>query len=482
MGVRSCQPCDDCWQEFMWTQCGVQWLQDNGCYDSWGAPNANESLILKDWLNLTRNERWAEARDNGYIAERLSCRETDLRSTGRFASGRNSVLPHIKDRSSSVPLVPVGQDIIVRTREPSRTRSIRVGVGEEPVELPVPTSKDFTDVAIGISEVRTQSSAMSKQLAEILRPRVMSSARAASKTDNADSERVGSARAKTRIQLPHVNSSADEIAEIVADARPKMAALKAISALKPSSVFRAGQSGQPVRILCYGDSLTVGFSTTAGKLLPYGRHISDELEKKFNANEVYVCGLSGAQASEMAAGLHGTVTNCVKQKDQGLGSVLEMDRNFDLVLIMAGTNDLLRAKEASDIMDNIRKLHECCHSYGVKTIAMAPPKAPKKDTDQCFNAGRQELKQLLMEWAENEDQCLSVHDPMTWLSCTKAEFWDRDKLHFGADGSCLLGTELANVVANHIGTVNKATICKVATPLRIPRERRIRASSDASKR
>lgn len=190
----------------------------------------------------------------------------------------------------------------------------------------------------------------------------------------------------------------------------------------------------------------------------------------------FVCGLSGAQASEMADGVHGTVKNCVKQSDQGLGSVLEMDRNFDLVLIMAGTNDLLRAKKASIIMDNLQKLHEACHAKGVKTLAIPPPKAPKKDCDKGFNAGRQALVELLVEWARDENQCLAVQDPMAWLSCANTKLWDKDLLHFGAEGACLLGTELANVVANQIGAFNKASICKVATPLR-----RNRATNEASK-
>lgn len=405
MGV-SCRPNDEHWHEFMWTQLGINWLMDHGCHDSWGAPAANESLLMRDWENLVRNDRWAEAFNERYIAERSDFEEMDLPGTDRV---RNNVV------SGN------GQVAVRSEREkPSSVRSEREDPSSVRSERENPSSRPAKHALLHTTEP------CQKNIIKVVAK------------DGSPS-----------VAPPAVPSKA--VADVMSDARSKMAAMKALNALKPSSVFRAGNGNQPLRILCYGDSLTVGFSTMGGGLLPYGRYLSNELAKKYSAIEVFVFGLSGAQAVEMAVGVNGTVTNCARQADRGLGSVLEMDRNFDLALIMAGTNDLMRGKTGSFIMEHVQKLHEACHTRGVKTIAVAAPKAPKYERDAEFNRNRDAFAETLADWVKCQTMCVSVFDPATCMSCKENDLWDKDRLHLDAAGACRLGTELADVVAEQIG-------------------------------
>lgn len=216
--------------------------------------------------------------------------------------------------------------------------------------------------------------------------------------------------------------------------------------------FRSGTAElATVRVLCYGDSLTVGFFDNGRQYEPYGRALADALAAALNKSvEVLVCGQSGHTANEMARNLDAPVlTDVGGLLSKGLRHVLrEQKQKPHLVLIMAGTNDLGREYKPPAVLADVRRLHAACHECGVPTVAMSPPPAPRA-LQSAFEENRRCLLGLLQKFA-------ACHYPKTRDFINPSELvpavlgspmWDLDGLHFSPAGSKLLGQRLASFVA-----------------------------------
>lgn len=205
--------------------------------------------------------------------------------------------------------------------------------------------------------------------------------------------------------------------------------------------------GAPVRVLCYGDSLTAGFADGGCAFEPYGRALAEAMAGLGTPCEVSVCGLSGKTASEMVAGMDSGLTDMMGNWGKGLRRALREDGPFDLVVIMAGTNDIGYGHRPEEIVKDVRQLHVACHELGVKTCLLPPPSAPCGDAP--WHATRRQAKQRMEEFAESMSSIACVIDPSTIVpaiagsAASGASMWDPDKLHFSPVGSRCLGKELA---------------------------------------
>merc|ERR1719341_2141705 len=81
----------------------------------------------------------------------------------------------------------------------------------------------------------------------------------------------------------------------------------------------------PRRILCYGDSLTVGFCCGGKFFEPYGRTMARTLGCSGLACSVSVCGLSGASAEEMLNASRGSFVDVTGCRCKGLATILNED-------------------------------------------------------------------------------------------------------------------------------------------------------------
>lgn len=208
--------------------------------------------------------------------------------------------------------------------------------------------------------------------------------------------------------------------------------------------FVAGEGGMSKRrILCYGDSLTVGYCSSGQLFEPYGRALSQQLAAAGVACEVSICGLSGRTAKEMAAAATSTLVDVCGNRGKGLRRALEEDGPFDLVIIMAGTNDMGHGTPLQSILQDIHSLHETCHARCVPTVALAPPPAPG------VGAAREALRQSFVGMLRTALQCMRgtvcCVDPADYVPLASPAFWERDGLHFSPLGSRTLGHHLAKL-------------------------------------
>jgi len=196
-----------------------------------------------------------------------------------------------------------------------------------------------------------------------------------------------------------------------------------------------------VHILCYGDSLTAGFCSGGRQFEPYSRTLESTLVEAGSDNpRVIECGLSGLTAEEMVADLDsGMIVDVCRMRRQGLRWLMAEHGVPDLVIIMAGTNDFAYQRDMSVILQDIITLHEACHEFGAKTIAMAPP-----STDR---SARKALSLRLKAWAKRTPDVIAFVDPeVNIVPRHRCECWEPDNVHLSPYGYQCLGRELAMIV------------------------------------
>lgn len=246
---------------------------------------------------------------------------------------------------------------------------------------------------------------------------------------------------------------------------------RASLAQMPISVSKAeAGAGVPLRILCYGDSLTAGFANGGNAFEPYGRAMADTLGGLGTPCDVSVCGHSGKTASEMVASMDSGLSDMLGNWGKGLRRILREDGPFDLVLIMAGTNDIGYDHRPEAITGDVLRLHAACHELGVKTCLLPPPSAPCGDAP--WHATRRQVTQRLKEWAEGMPGHVVIIDPSTIVpaavgAAAGAAMWDPDNLHFSPAGSRRLGRELASRILPSLQRPKRPS-APVKARLRVP--------------
>jgi hypothetical protein len=162
--------------------------------------------------------------------------------------------------------------------------------------------------------------------------------------------------------------------------------------------------------------------------------------------DVSICGLSGHRADEMLAEIDSPACRDIVGKvGKGLRYILDKEGPFDLVILMAGTNDFTPNCNLKTIKDVVCQLHSACHARGVPTLMLA---APCNAQEMRIQLGR-----LLREWAnKNPAKVLGFVDPEDAIPRSKAVYWEPDQVHFTPTGSRALGAHLAPIVAQILRT------------------------------
>jgi lysophospholipase L1-like esterase len=200
------------------------------------------------------------------------------------------------------------------------------------------------------------------------------------------------------------------------------------------------EGGDSFKILCFGDSITAGFHSGGRCFEPYGRTMGGAMRSSGCDVSVLVNGLSGLTAREMVAkAKHPAVPDCTGKVGKGLEVLL--NQKPDLVIIMAGTNDLGMGVNPQAILADVVRLHKACHAQGIRTVALAPSTVAQGPS----TLGRQQLASLLRKWAKTTPAVVACMDMMDLVPHNgPSPHWDMDDLHLSARGSRALGRRLSD--------------------------------------
>jgi len=241
--------------------------------------------------------------------------------------------------------------------------------------------------------------------------------------------------------------------------------LKADMSAMPVRFHGSSGNREPLKVLCYGDSLTAGYCNSGASFHPYGRVLAETL----GHCSVTVCGLSGRTAEEMLAGQQTSrIVDVVGHMGPGLACLLESETP-NVVLILAGTNDLGQSLtnnvSAEAILERVKQLHAVSHRAGIASIAFSPPSL----VEGPYRVIQQKLAALIRDWARMEPMVAAHFDIEELVPrAFPSGLWDSDVIHMSMAGQHRLGRSLAHLVPSVL-SAHQSTCAVSVSPRSSPR-------------
>ena len=213
---------------------------------------------------------------------------------------------------------------------------------------------------------------------------------------------------------------------------------------RASGLRGAGQMHEmteSTRILCYGDSLTAGYTAASpytGEYAPWAPHLAIAL-----GVSVEHVGMSGWTTRQMLDHQNSRVgTDVCGEKHPGLGHLC-LGGRFCTVILMAGTNDL-GERPAEEIFANLKALHEICHASGAQTVALSIPQSKAAMAGPAFLGQRREhVNSLLSAYARDNAKCVYLPMDLEIPWSEGSPNWEADGLHMTKCGYEELARRLA---------------------------------------
>ncbi|KAL7572558.1 hypothetical protein ACA910_000378 [Epithemia clementina (nom. ined.)] len=214
-------------------------------------------------------------------------------------------------------------------------------------------------------------------------------------------------------------------------------------------------------ILCFGDSLTAG--TSGPNMFPYAKYLQEALDKSnhnhTSSDTKYTKSKNNSTEGESPfevrhVGIPGwTAEKFVEEKDhpeRGLRTIIKnwpsSSSHLDLVIILAGTNDLGKPKESGHaIAKQVIELHKLCYQSGVpRTIVLAIPPSNFQVRSHKSRAMAAVANGNLKIFAKQEPRATFVNYPFEFDKYDKQsqKYWHSDGLHFSELGYKKLGQYL----------------------------------------
>lgn len=210
-------------------------------------------------------------------------------------------------------------------------------------------------------------------------------------------------------------------------------------------------------IFCYGDSNTAGYSQAGSSFHPFG----DSLAALHPNAKVTVVGMSGWTTSKMVQ-FSGTEMKSDLFRRTGPGLLVSLRKQpYDIICLMAGTNDIERNVAVDEIVSNMEILIKVClfGSPSAQVLLMSVPATSRSVSLEDARTRRAEINGGLEEIAQTYKHRVTFVDtsavlphpgqyPWTAASAAHVPLWDQDLLHFSAVGSQRLGEFMHQTMLN----------------------------------
>ena len=188
---------------------------------------------------------------------------------------------------------------------------------------------------------------------------------------------------------------------------------KLVRAEKWMSLYRdedkeSEESGQDMRILCIGDSLTIGLTYGNDEYHTHGKiahhHLARDPTEKDAFEHPYAKRLY--ELTNANIDVFGVVRDTTDLMRDRLWRRLEerqkSGQQYDLVVIWGGVFDLFDPDATGEsVAQNLMKMHHVCHMHGCKTVAINLPNPAKGSRSDFTGARVLEVNALLKEFADD---------------------------------------------------------------------------------
>ena len=153
------------------------------------------------------------------------------------------------------------------------------------------------------------------------------------------------------------------------------------------------------RILCYGDSLTSGFCRRGAKHTPYAHPLKDKLQASLTNNEIEVdhFGFDGLTTKNLLDNANADNYRDVNGRPgPGIIKVLKK-KEYQLIILMAGTNDVLHEIASEETISNLNELSNLAKPEEVQSRSILNIGIPDSSIfdDAVSIQTRQQVNQML---------------------------------------------------------------------------------------
>lgn len=214
----------------------------------------------------------------------------------------------------------------------------------------------------------------------------------------------------------------------------------------------------PLRILCFGNSLTSGFPADH----PYAVKMKEKLEAAFPSLDVQ-CEVNGVPGDLVTRGTF---------KQRLATSWKAAEHPFDWTIVLGGTNDIGWGYPAEPIADALKMAWDISLTKGGKVLALTIPecKARHRDTDER----RGEVNKAIKEYKKQNFYTFDLFEAIPFHKMSfldREKNWEVDGIHFTADGYDCMGEKIAEALTK-IMNLEEAQSTEISTVIADVRQRR----------
>lgn len=207
-------------------------------------------------------------------------------------------------------------------------------------------------------------------------------------------------------------------------------------------------SSHPWNILCFGDSLTAGYTNCGTEFHPYSNTLDKLLleEKSENNFKVVEFGFSGEKVCPtMYNRLRETLTM------KGIENSLTYLPFQNIIIILGGTNDLGYNKSTENICKHLKLMYDyCLDSYECQLlVCITIPDINFSDQSKNMKEKRNAVNEFIANYCLESDRILFYDfcsSTMRMSHNEREKYYDKDGLHFSTDGYEYLGAELFKII------------------------------------
>ncbi|KAJ2973043.1 hypothetical protein NUW58_g9041 [Xylaria curta] len=201
-------------------------------------------------------------------------------------------------------------------------------------------------------------------------------------------------------------------------------ASQAKKSTKPSSEL-------PLRILCFGNSLTCGYPVDN----PYAIRLVQKIEEAF----------PGRKVEYEVDGMPGDLVTTGQYIPRMRRSWATAKRPYDWTIVLGGTNDLGWGRPADEIIEGLKLAWNVPLSKGGKVLALTIPET--KGKFQSITERRGEVNNAIRNYEKENFFHLDLFKELPYhdmMPQDRAKYWDMDGLHLQAAGYDLMGEKIGD--------------------------------------
>ncbi|KAL8814255.1 MAG: hypothetical protein Q9223_006509 [Gallowayella weberi] len=206
------------------------------------------------------------------------------------------------------------------------------------------------------------------------------------------------------------------------------------------------QNIKSLRILCFGDSLTAGYSSYGYFHYPYAAQIRKELKKALPATDVSVV-VSGLSGDRVIAGQF-------LRRMRGMCAA-DAYPPYDWVIVLGGTNDLGWSERPDQVYEALKLVWDVALGTGANVLALSVLEAEYTSGDVVQR--RNELNGMIARHSQDRWHYLDLCAAVPYFNMNETmrqRIWD-DGLHLTMDGYEMMGEAIATKLIELLHTVEK---------------------------